>query len=88
MSPTYGHVTKLFLESEFQHKGNKKNDKTQISSKILQFSWQLQIQKIKLFKCYTKKYKIKIWTKLSSLGQERTFKLTCAVKHYPVPRMT
>ena len=23
MSPTYGYVTKLFLESEFQHKGNK-----------------------------------------------------------------
>ena len=23
ISPTYGHVTKLFLESEFQHKGNK-----------------------------------------------------------------
>ena len=23
MLPTYGHVTKLFLESEFQHKGNK-----------------------------------------------------------------
>ena len=22
-SPTYGHVTKLFLESEFQHKVNK-----------------------------------------------------------------
>ena len=22
MSPTYGHVTELFLESEFQHKGN------------------------------------------------------------------
>ena len=23
MSPTYGYVTKLFLESEFQHKGDK-----------------------------------------------------------------
>ena len=23
MSPTYGYVTKLFLESEFQYKGNK-----------------------------------------------------------------
>ena len=31
MSPTYGCVTKLFLESEFQHKGNKqtKNVNTQ-----------------------------------------------------------
>ena len=26
-SPTYGHVTKLFLESEFQHKGNKQMKK-------------------------------------------------------------
>ena len=77
MSPTYGHVTKLFLESEFQYKGNKqpKTKKTKrILSKILRFSWLEQIQKVKLFKCYTKKYKIKIWTKLSSLGQEPTFK--------------
>ena len=26
MSPTYRDVTKLFLESEFQHKGNKRKD--------------------------------------------------------------
>ena len=59
MSPTYGYVTKLFLESEFQHKGNKQTKKKnkkkpQILSKILRFSWQEQIQKIKIFK-YTEK---------------------------------
>ena len=26
MSPIYGHETKLFLESEFQHKGNKQTE--------------------------------------------------------------
>ena len=26
-SPTYGHVAKLFLEAEFQHKGNNKQTK-------------------------------------------------------------
>ena len=44
MSPSYGYVTKLFLESEFQHKGNKQmKKKTRILSKILQFSRQEQI---------------------------------------------
>ena len=57
MSPTYGYVTKLFLESEFQHKGNKLMKKPQMLSKILRFSWQEQIQKIKIFKYYTEKDK-------------------------------
>ena len=74
MSLTYGHVTKLFIESEFQHKGNEQTLKKQILSKILQFSLQKQIQKMKLFKSYTEKDKKKPWTKLSSLGQEPTFK--------------
>ena len=73
MSPTYGYVTKLFLESEFQHKGNKRT--AQILSKILRFSWQGRIQKIKIFKYYTEKDKKNILTKLASLGQEPTFKL-------------
>ena len=55
MSPTYGYVTKLFLESEFQHKGNKQTKKTCIFSKTLGFSWQEQIQEIKTFKYYTEK---------------------------------
>ena len=50
MSPTFGYVTKLFLESEFQHKGNEQTKKTRILSKILRVSWQEQIQKIKIFK--------------------------------------
>ena len=33
-----------------------------------------QIQKMKIFKYYTEKDKKNIWTKLSSLGQEPTFK--------------
>ena len=43
-----------------------------ILSKIFGFSWQQQIQNIKVFKHYTEKDKIKIWTELSSLGQEST----------------
>ena len=74
MSPIYGYVTKLFLESEFQHKGVKKKRKNLKSQQNLTFSWQEQIQKIKLFKYYTKRTKKNIWTKLSSLGQEPTFK--------------
>ena len=31
MSLTYGHVAKLFLESEFQHKGNKQMKKNAYS---------------------------------------------------------
>ena len=33
MSPTYGHVTKLFLESEFQYKGKTQTKKKRILSK-------------------------------------------------------
>ena len=33
MSPTYGYVTKLFLESEFQHKGNKQMKNKQKKTK-------------------------------------------------------
>ena len=72
MSPSYGYLTKLFLESEFQHKGNKQMKK-QVLSKILQFSWQEQILKITLFKYYTEKDKKLFWQN-SSLGQEPTFK--------------
>ena len=53
MSPTYGYMTRPFLELEFQHKGNKEMKKTRILSKILRFSWQEQIQKIKIFNYYT-----------------------------------
>ena len=56
MSPTYGYVTKLSrIGIPAQRK--KTNEKTQILSKILRFSWQEQIQKIKIFKYYTEKDK-------------------------------
>ena len=45
----------------------------QILSKILRFSWQEHIQKIKLFNYHIEKDKKNIWTKLSSLGREPTF---------------
>ena len=32
-SPTYGHATKLFLESKFQHKGNKEMKKNRNSKR-------------------------------------------------------
>ena len=35
MTPTYGYVTKLFLESEFQHKGNKQTEKNANSQQNL-----------------------------------------------------
>ena len=66
-------MTKLFLELEFQHKGNKQTKKGLIVSKLLQLSRQEWIQKIKLFKCDTEKDKNKNWTDLSLLGQEPTF---------------
>ena len=56
MSPTYGYVTKLFLESESNTK--EINKKSRILSKILRVSWQEQIQKIKPLKYYTEKDKI------------------------------
>ena len=38
-SPTYGHhVTKLFLESEFQHKGNKQMKKVNSKQNLVVFS--------------------------------------------------
>ena len=62
-SPPYGQVTKLFLESEFQHKGNKqlkkKKKKREFLANSCSFSRQQQIQNIKLFKYYTKKDKTK-----------------------------
>ena len=80
MSATYGHVTKLFLGSEFQHKGNKQMKKSEFSAKSCIFLGKIkkkrQIQKINLFKYYThRRGQKKKWKKLSSLGQEPTFKI-------------
>ena len=67
-------MTKLFLELEFQRKGNKQTETGLIISKLLRFFRQERIQEIKLIKCYTEKDKKK-WTDLSLLGQEPTFKV-------------
>ena len=37
MVPTYGHVTKLSLESEFQHKENKQTKRREFSAKSCSF---------------------------------------------------
>ena len=37
MSPTYGYVTKLFLESDFQYKGNKQTKKSELWAKSCNF---------------------------------------------------
>ena len=81
-SPTYERVNKLFLESEFQHKGNKQTKTTRILSKIARFSRQQLIQKIKIFKNYTDTDKK--WIELSSLGQEYT--LTVVLTFLPMFR--
>ena len=39
-SPTCGHVTKLYVELEFQNKGNKQTKKKGFLSKVLWFSRQ------------------------------------------------
>ena len=36
-SPIYGHVTKLLLESEFQHQGNKQTKNREFSAKSCGF---------------------------------------------------
>ena len=73
-SPTYGHVTKLFLELEFQHKGNKQTKKGLLATNSCSFLGRNGFRKYKLFKCNTEKDKNKNWTDLSLLGQEPTFK--------------
>ena len=59
MSPTYGHMTKLFSECESEHKGNKQTRKRKFSAKFCGFFRQEQIQKIKLLEYYTEKDKKK-----------------------------
>ena len=67
-------MTKLFLELEFQHKGNKQTKKGLLATNSCGFLGRNGFRKYKLFKCNTEKDKNKNWTDLSSLGQEPTFK--------------
>ena len=72
-SPTYGHVAKLFLESEFQHKGNKQMKKCKFSAKSCGFLGSNRFRNNNYLNTTRKRTK-KIWKKLLSLGQEPTFK--------------
>ena len=63
---------KLFLESEFQHKENKQMKKTRILSKNLAVFLAATDSENKIIQILHRKGKNKIWTELSSLGQEPT----------------
>ena len=71
MSPTYRYMTKLFLELEFQHKGNKPIKKANSQQNLAVFLAGTDSEKNYLNT--TQKRSKNIWTKLSSLGQEPTF---------------
>ena len=71
---TNGHVAKLFLELEFQHNGNKQMKKTRLLSSLAVFSAATDSENIIIQIQHGKGHIKKIWTELSSLGQEPTFK--------------
>ena len=50
MSPTYGYVTKLFLELEFQHKGNKQMKNANSQQTLAVFLAETDSEYIKYFK--------------------------------------
>ena len=72
MSPTYGYVIKLFLESEFQHKGNKQMKKLEFSANLAVCMAGTDSEN-KIVKILHRKGQKNIWIKLS-LGQDPTFK--------------
>ena len=73
-SSTYWHLTELFLESEFQHKGNTQTKKKVNSKQNLAVFSPATDSEHKIIQILHRKGQNKIWTKLSSLGQEPTFK--------------
>ena len=74
MSPTYEYVTKLFLESEFQHKGNKQTKKREFSAKSCSFLSRNRFRKQKYLNTTQKRIK-KYLDKIVFFRQEPTFKL-------------
>ena len=64
---------KLFLESEFQHKGNKQTKKREFSAKSCGFLGSNRFRKYN-YSNTTQERTNKKWIELSSLGQEPTFK--------------
>ena len=65
-------MTKLFLETEFQHEGNKQTKKREFSAKSCGFPGRNRFRKFNDVNTTQKRTKI-ILDKLSSLGQEPTF---------------
>ena len=77
-SPTFGHMTKLFWESEFNHKRNKQTKKRKSQKTFAVFSAATD-SKIKMIEILLRKGQKKIWTELPLLEQEPTFKITIIV---------
>ena len=73
MSPIYRHETKLFLESEFQLKGNKQMENVNSQQNLAVFLGGTDSENEFILILHSNGHK-KIWTKLSSLGKEPTFK--------------
>ena len=72
---------KTFLDSKFQHKGNKQTKKGEFSAKFQNFalfSAASDSENI-IIQILHGKRETEIWTVLSSLGQEPTFKACSAV---------
>ena len=74
MSPIYGQATKLFLESEFQHKGNKQTENTNSQQNLAVFLGGTDSENEFILILYSNGHK-NFLTKLSSLGKEPTFKV-------------
>ena len=73
-SRTYGHVTNLFLELKFQHKGNKQTKKGKFSANLLVLSAGIDSD-IKIIKMLHRKGQKKIGQICHLLGQEPTFNI-------------
>ena len=77
MSPTYGYVTKLFLESEFQHKGNK-----QMKNKQKKTKKDKKQKKKKKKKYKKKKKKTRILSEISQFSWQEQFQKIKLFKYY------
>ena len=66
-SPTYGHVTNLFLELKFQHKGYKQTKKAEFSAKSCSFICRNRFRQQDHLNATLKRTK-ENWTDLSLLG--------------------
>ena len=72
-SPTNGLVTKLLSESAFQHKENKQTKNVNSKQNLTVFSAKTDSED-EIIQILHIKDENKIWTELSSLGQEPAFK--------------